>query len=118
MEWYSGGTLVEVALGEVGHSRLNYVMLRRLRADYESSCTRAYSLFLKMGPIWIGRFAQVCDNNGSNFPGLCRESTFVQEAVAKTRFARCEGVQDMRIAEGSRFEHAVASACLPEAVAA
>ncbi len=67
MELYSGGTLVGIALGEVGHSRLNYAMPQPVGTDYQSACTRAYAY------EWANLvlpLVQLCDNNGSNFSGL------------------------------------------------
>ena len=38
---HSGRTPAGVGLGELGHSRSNYGIFRRLPADYQSACTRA-----------------------------------------------------------------------------
>src|SRR3979411_2988719 len=42
-ELNSGGTLIDIGLGEVSHSQLNYATLRPFGADYQSTCTRAYA---------------------------------------------------------------------------
>ncbi len=63
-----------MGLGEMGHSHLNYAMLRPVAADYESTGTRAYAW------TWadlVRPGTQVCDNNGSNFLTFAQKSTFV-----------------------------------------
>lgn len=72
IQLYARRTMGGMSLGEVSHSRLHYAMPAPAVAGYESACTRAYAR-------WAGRSlpaAQVCDNNGSNFPACARKSTF------------------------------------------
>src|SRR5271154_6694130 len=83
IELYTRRTVIFLGMGEVGHSQLNYGTLRRAAADYESAYLRAYA---GTGTDVVLLVAQVCDNNGSNFPACRQKSTFCPIGIDKTTF--------------------------------
>jgi tetratricopeptide (TPR) repeat protein len=46
------------------------------------------------------------------FLARAEQSTLVHYGIDKTKFARCEVFNNMRIAKGSRFQYAVAAVCV------
>jgi hypothetical protein len=76
MELYTGRTLVDIGLGEVGHRRIKLCHVPpfcgRLRKHLYMVPSIQYRTHLAAAD------GEVCDNTSSNFSGLSPKSTLVQ----------------------------------------